>query len=84
MSSETLWLICLVITHVCAFILGKSDGAEEKPLDCKAQLELEKYKYDKLYEHERWMVERKDNLRATHCMPTTEHPKEEHHEKDQD
>ena len=53
-----IWLIGLVITHCAAYAWGYSN-AEESQLDEQARLELEKYSYDKFYEHERWKEERK-------------------------
>lgn len=57
MDTSYIWLICLLITHTLAYYLGRGDGAAHC-LDENEQLELEKYKYDKFYEHERWKAER--------------------------
>lgn len=45
----------LIIVCMAFYLLGRSDGARDAvPLSDDAQLELEKYKYDAFYAHERW------------------------------
>lgn len=57
MSAETIWLIGLMITHACAYFMGKTDRTAP-PLDRDARIEVEKYQIDKFYEFEHWKVER--------------------------
>lgn len=52
-----LWFCALVITHAVAYAWGYDNG-ESKQMDEDRQLELQKYSYDKFYEHERWKAER--------------------------
>ncbi len=53
------WLITLAITNFLSYLLGRGDGqAQEQSLSEEARLELQKYSYDKFYEHERWKAER--------------------------
>lgn len=54
MSPEMIWTVCLLMTHFAFYYMGK----HSKTLDNEAQLELEKFKYEKYYEHERWKAER--------------------------
>jgi len=58
-----LWFCALLITHGVAYFWGYS-SCEER-LDAKDHLELQKYRYDKFYEHQRWREER----RAGHDLP---------------
>ncbi len=62
MDLSWVWLIGLVTTHFLVYLLGRGDGqAQEQPLSEEARLELQKYSYDKFYEHERWKAERSGN-----------------------
>lgn len=59
MDLSWVWLVGLLITHAVAYYIGHRDGqAQEQPLSEEARLELQKYSYDKFYEHERWKAER--------------------------
>lgn len=50
-----IFFACLIIVCMAFYLLGRSDGARDAvPLSDDAQLELEKYKYDVFYAHERW------------------------------
>ena len=60
MDLSFLWLVSLVITHVCAYAMGKEDGKSESGLSDEAWVELQKYEIDKRYAHLRWIAE-KDN-----------------------
>lgn len=53
-----LWTIALVIMLGAAYAWGYDNGKEYRPTD-QAWLELEKYKFDKFYEYERWLEERR-------------------------
>ena len=55
---DWIMFVCLSITHLLAYSLGKADG-ERKPCE-DAYIEVEKYDIDKHYEHQRWLEERKD------------------------
>ena len=57
-SISWIWLICLCITHVCAYYLGVNDGSKKLP-DEKSWEVVEMYEIDKKYEHLRWREERK-------------------------
>ena len=55
-----IFFACLIIVCMAFYLLGRSDGARDAvpPLSDEAQLELEKYKYDAFYAHERWKEEK--------------------------
>lgn len=53
-----LWTIALVIMLAVAYAWGYDNGKAGQ-LDADRALEFEKYKYDKFYEHERWLEERR-------------------------
>lgn len=55
---QIVWSIALMIVTGVAYYWGYSNGAEQR-LSEEAQLDLEKYKYDVFYAHERWKEERK-------------------------
>lgn len=55
---DWIMFVCLSITHILAYYLGRGDG-ERKPYE-DAYIEVEKYDIDKRYEHQRWLEERKD------------------------
>lgn len=54
---DWIMFVCLSITHLVAYSMGKADG-ERKPCE-DAYIEVEKYDIDKRYEHQRWLEERK-------------------------
>lgn len=55
-----LWTIALVIMLGAAYAWGYDNGQNKAgQLDADRALELEKYKYDKFYELERWREERR-------------------------
>lgn len=57
-----IYLICLIGLYIGVYYLGKCDGsAAASTLDEEAQYDLEVYKIDKFYEHQRWVHERKVN-----------------------
>ena len=57
---DYVYLICLLAMNAAFYYLGRSDGkAAAYPLDEEAQYDLEVYKIDKYYEHQRWLEERK-------------------------
>lgn len=56
---DIIWLCALLIVIGVAYLWGHKNG-EEQGLSEEALLELEKYKYDKFYEYERWRAERKE------------------------
>lgn len=58
-----IWFIALIITHAAAYAWGYDNG--DPGLDREQYLELQKYAYDRFYEHERWKEERK----AGHDLP---------------
>lgn len=60
---NTIWLCALLIIIGVAYYWGYSNGVNQylaENLSEKSLLELEKYKYDKFYELERWKIERKN------------------------
>ena len=62
------WTIALVIMLGVAYAWGYDNGKNNDQgaqLDAERALELEKYKFDKFYEHERWLEER----RSDHALP---------------
>ena len=57
---DIIWLVCLLITHIVAYCIGKGDGKSECPQTDDAWVEVEKYEIDKRFEHMRWLAERKE------------------------
>ena len=57
---DIIWLLCLLITHIVAYCIGKGDGRCESGLDVEAFEAVKKYEIDKRFEHMRWLAERKD------------------------
>lgn len=57
---EMIRMIALLIVIGVAYYWGYSNGEEQaQVLSEEAMLDLEKYKYDVFYAHERWKEERK-------------------------
>lgn len=55
-----LWTIALVIMLAVAYAWGYDNGQNKAgQLDADRALELEKYRLDMFYEHERWLEERR-------------------------
>ncbi len=55
-----LWTIALVIMLGAAYAWGYDNGQNKAgQLDADRALELEKYRCDKFYDHERWLEERR-------------------------
>ena len=59
---DIIWLVCLMITHIVAYMLGRGDGQEKKQLSEEAWIEVQKYEIDKKYAQMawQWLEERKD------------------------
>lgn len=55
---DYIWMFVLVITHLCAYHMGRNDAAEQLP-DESAWMELNRYEIDQKYAHMRWLEERK-------------------------
>lgn len=53
------WFIALLILVVAAYAWGYDNGRASQ-MDADQEMELEKYRLDRFYEHERWLEERKD------------------------
>lgn len=61
------WFVALAIMLAAAYAWGYDNGKHGQGLSPEQYLELQKYAYDRFYEHERWLEERKakhDNLDA--------------------
>ena len=56
---DIIWLVCLLITHIVAYLIGKGDGHCEAGHTEEAFEAVKKYEIDKQYEHLRWLEERK-------------------------
>jgi len=56
---DIVWLVCLLITHIVAYMLGRGDGKSEAPQSDDAWVEVEKYEIDKKYAFAAWLEERK-------------------------
>lgn len=54
------WMAGIIILCACCYLLGRADGEKNPNLSEDHQLELQKYAYDKFYEHERWKEERSE------------------------
>lgn len=66
---DIFWLVALLVMNGACYLLGKADGEREAaalPLSDEAQLELEKYKYEAFYAHERWKEKTRNRYSA--CM----------------
>lgn len=61
---DFLWFAALVIVLAAAYAWGYDNG-QDRQLDADRELELQKYKWDRFYEHQRWKEERK----ASHDLP---------------
>ena len=60
MNPDFIWLVALIITHVCAYVMGKEDGRREGGgLSEEAQIEIEKYKIDQEFGFYAWLEERR-------------------------
>lgn len=61
---DFIWLVCLLITHIVAYMLGRGDGQCHAAQHEEAWLEVQKYEIDRKYAHMAWvwLEERK----ATH------------------
>ena len=55
---DLVWLIALLVTHICAYCMGKTDGLNQVPED-DVWVEVKRYEIDKRFEHMRWLEERK-------------------------
>ena len=52
MDVSWVWLVCLVITHLCAYVMGKDDGKHEGgKLSDEAWIEVKKYEIAMKYAH---------------------------------
>ncbi len=58
---DIIWLVCLLITHIVAYCIGKGDGHCESGLEVEVFEAVKKYEIDKRFEHMRWLAERKEN-----------------------
>lgn len=56
---DFIWLICLCITHMVAYYIGRNDGSASQ-LSEEGQLEIQRYEIDKRFEHLRWTAERNE------------------------
>ena len=57
---DFVWLACLMITHVVAYMMGRGDGRCETDHELEAFEAVKKYEIDKRFEHMRWMKEREE------------------------
>lgn len=56
---DIVWLVCLLITHIVAYCIGKGDGRCEEGQTEEVFEAVKKYEIDKHFEHLRWLEERK-------------------------
>lgn len=56
---DIVWLVCLLITHIVAYCIGKGDGHCQAARHEEAWEATRKYEIDKRFEHLRWLEERK-------------------------
>ena len=57
---DIIWLVCLLITHIVAYCIGKGDGHCESGHEVEAFEAVKKYEIDKQYEYIRWLKEREE------------------------
>lgn len=57
---DMIWLVCLLITHIVAYCIGKGDGRLESGNEVEAFEAVKKYEIDKRFEHMRWLKEREE------------------------
>ena len=59
MNPDFIWLVAMIITHVCAYAMGKEDGKREGGgLSEEARVEIQMYEIDKKYAFYAWLEER--------------------------
>ena len=58
---DIIWLVCLLITHIVAYCIGKGDGRIETDHELEIFEAVKKYEIEKRFEHMRWMKEREEN-----------------------
>lgn len=56
---DIVWLVCLLITHIVAYMIGKGDGQCQAAQTEEAFEAVKKYEIDKRFEYMRWLEERK-------------------------
>lgn len=61
---DWIMFVCLAITHIVAYYIGKGDGRCESGLDVEAFEAVKKYEIDKRFEHMRWVKEREERKDA--------------------
>lgn len=59
-----IWLLCLIITHICAYFLGRGDGRQHDGHSDDAWVEVKKYEIDKKIEYMQRMAERNEHHEA--------------------
>lgn len=55
-----IWYVCLLITHIVAYFIGKGDGQCQSANQEEVFEAVKKYEIDKRFEHLRWLKEREE------------------------